>query len=204
MSFPPWGAQIWPHQYQVRNVYLPSSFSQSYFQCSPGGCWPFLLNKGTLLVYGQHLVYEVLKAFSLPSYSPATWQVLVYGVLPMCRTSHFSLLNIMKSLSVQLPKSFWRVANTFDLLVPSPVFISSVNLLRVHSVPIIQVIKEYVKRNWLRINAWGATDLPPAGLSAIDHNPVDSANVQSPLLCTYLTHTCQLVCEDVGQLPKPY
>lgn len=53
-------------------------------------------------------------------------------------------------------------------------FVSSTNLLRVHTSPIIKVIKEDVEQYWPQDDPWGYTTavLLLAGFCATDHNPL--------------------------------
>ncbi|PKU43429.1 hypothetical protein llap_6262 [Limosa lapponica baueri] len=71
--------------------------------------------------------------------------------LPQCSTLHLPLFNFIKFLSAQL-SSLYRsrnmVAQPSGVSATPPSFVSSANLLRVHSVPSSQVIDEYVEQDW--------------------------------------------------------
>lgn len=148
----------------------------------------FFAYKGTLLVYGQLVVYMYLKVFLYQAaLQPAgTQHVLVHAPY----VDDFAFLFVEHNECVLCPTVqvtlkggtciwyWWLLVILYHLWTcwESALF------------PSFQLTHEIVSTG-PRVNPWCATDLPPTRLCAIGHNLVDSASFQSSFLCTYLTHT---------------
>ena len=129
-----------------------------------------------------------LSSWSAPS---LYWCLVLF--LYRCRTLHFPLLNFMRFPSVHLSSlsRFLRMAAWPSGISGTPhSFVSSADLLKVHSVPSSRSSMKMLNGTGPSINPWGNTtsDWCPAGLCSVEKNLL-SAAVQllvSPTHCPFI------------------
>lgn len=136
---------------QVAGNTLPNSQDFVRFLCLK---FPFLMH-----VYQNHQVLSCKAAFqlvfnqSLPDILP-----------PGAGLSHFPLLNLIKFpisyFSKKLLRSPWMAAQPSGLSITPLNFVSSSNLLGVHSVPSFRSLRKRLNSICSRITSWSTTRVP--------------------------------------------
>ena len=150
---------MWPHQCWVEGKHhLPQPAGNT----SPNAgldTISFLCCKDTLLAPVHPGVLHVPTSFFtklLSSWVATSWCLGLF--FPRCRTLHISLLNFMKFLSAHfssLSRSLWMAAQLCGVLVTCPSFVSSANLVRLHSVPSSRSLMKVLNRTGPSIYSWG-------------------------------------------------
>lgn len=155
----------------------------------------FLCPKFTLLVHvhQNHQVPSCKAAFQL-----VITQSVPDVLPPGAGLCHFPLLNLIKFpisyFSRKLLRSSWMAAQPSGLSITPPNFISSVNLLEVHSVPSFRSLRKRLNSICSKINPWSThhtSAWPLTGSQAADHNSL-SLSVQLPF--GSFTLSVYLVC----------
>lgn len=183
------------HQHWVKDK---SPFSQVAGNILPNAqnFVSFLRPKFTLLVH-VHQNQQVLSC-------KAAFQLVINQSVPdilppSAGLCHFPLLNLIKFpisyISRKLLRSPWMAAQPSGLSITPLNFISSANLLGVHSVPSFRSLRKRLNCTCSRISPWSTHNTsawPLRASQAADHNPL-SLSVQLPfgsfILSVYLVCT---------------
>ena len=121
------------------------------FLAARAHCW-LMVNLSSTRTPRSHST-ELLSRRSTPS---LYWCMGLF--LPSCRTLHLPLLNLIRFLSAQLSslsRSRWMAAQPAGVSTTPPSFVSSTNLLRVHSNSSSRSLMKKLNKTRLSTDPWG-------------------------------------------------